>query len=68
MSYTVYRNYFDDANHPREVFAEGLTLEEAREICSDPETDSRTCEEHENIARTVRCGKWFCGYDGDGND
>lgn len=41
----------------------GLTLEEAQEHCSDPETSSRSCTDPELIALTEERGPWFDGYD-----
>jgi hypothetical protein len=46
MTYKIIRFYFDKENETRET---GLTLEEAREHCNDPDT----CEP----------GEWFDGYD-----
>ena len=61
MSYKIIR-FFQRDDVPKEVVATGLTLEEAQEHCHDPETNSRTCEESENVARTEQCGDWFDGY------
>jgi hypothetical protein len=41
----------------------GLTLDEAREHCRDPETSSRTCSLPENVKRTELHGPWFDGFD-----
>jgi len=41
----------------------GLTLDEAREHCRDPETSSRTCSLPENVRRTELHGPWFDGFD-----
>ena len=38
------------------VIKRGLTLEEAREHCSDPETSGSTCS---NLKKR---GQWFDGY------
>jgi len=60
-TYKIIRGY---ANHDdREVLATGLTLEEAREYCRDPETSSSTCTLPENVARTAARGPWFDRYD-----
>lgn len=62
-SETTYRiiRFFHDIG-VRETVARGLTLAEAREHCSDPETSSRTCTELENVRRTKEHGAWFDGY------
>ena len=39
------------------VIKKGLTLEEAREHCSDPETSGFTCSD------LNKRGQWFDGYD-----
>jgi hypothetical protein len=49
--------------YPSETIKRGLTLEEARKHCRDPETSSKTCTKPENIAITERMGPWFDGYD-----
>lgn len=41
----------------------GLTLEQARAHCKDPETSSRTCTSAEGLLRTERHGPWFDGYE-----
>lgn len=53
-TYYVKRFYRDCA---AEVIKEGLTLEEAREHCSNPETCSDTCSDGEGDK-----GPWFDGY------
>lgn len=62
MTYKIIRNYFDD-NVPRKVMAEGLTLEEAKEWCRDPESSSKTCQFGENAEHTDKYGEWFDGFD-----
>ena len=44
-TYRIVRLHKD--NYERPVLLQGLTLEEAQEHCSDPETSSSTCEEEE---------------------
>jgi len=61
MSYKILRFYQRDDVETEEI-ATGLTLEDAQEHCSDPETSSRTCKLPENVARTSACGEWFDGY------
>ena len=47
----------------RHVLLRGLTLEEAQEHCSDPETSSSTCEGETGKAYTERHGAWFDAYE-----
>jgi len=61
MSYKIVR-FFADINKPNRTVKRGLTLEEAREHCSDPETSSRTCTNATGRARTRKYGAWFEGY------
>lgn len=60
--YKIVRGYFDSRS-PRRTIARGLTLEEARAHCSDPETSSRTCTSAEGKRRTRTRGPWFDGYE-----
>lgn len=53
--------FFRDSDR-RNVIATGLSLEEARAHCSDPETSSSTCIGVNGKARTRRNGPWFDGY------
>ncbi len=41
----------------------GLTLEQARAHCKDPETSSATCTSPEGLRRTEMHGPWFDGYE-----
>jgi hypothetical protein len=50
-------------NHPKEFVKGGLTLEEAKEHCSDPETSYNTCTEDDKKAITEKMGPWFDGFD-----
>lgn len=59
MAYKIERLYFRGG---RRVIATGLTLEEARKHCANPETSSRTCTSSEGKARTKRQGPWFDSY------
>jgi hypothetical protein len=45
-----------------EVIMTGLTLDEAREHCQDPETSARTCTTYEGQLLTRTRGFWFDGY------
>jgi hypothetical protein len=62
MTYRIVRLYKDAATR-RRVIARGLTLEEARAHCSDPETSSSTATTRVAKARTARLGAWFDGYE-----
>ena len=59
-TYKIIRFYQGDTNS-RTVLS-GLTLEEAQEHCSDPETSSKTATKKQAIQRTKRQGPWFEGY------
>ena len=48
-TYKIVRFYAPHRNQPNETVRTGLTLEEAQEHCSDPETHLK--------------GEWFDGYD-----
>ena len=60
-TYKIVRMYKE--GHPSRTIKTGLTLEEAQEHCSDPETSSSTCTKSECKKRTRRMGEWFDGYD-----
>ena len=60
-TYRIVRLHKD--NNRRPVLLEGLTLEEAQEHCSDPETSASTCEEEEAKEYTERHGAWFDAYE-----
>lgn len=62
MSYNIVRHYFNRPGR-REVIATGLSLDEARAHCRDPNTSSSTCWTTSALARTRRCGPWFDGYE-----
>jgi len=50
-------------NSPRfRTITKGLTLEEARAWCHDPETSSRTCKSAYKRRYTREHGAWFDGY------
>ncbi len=61
MSYKIIR-FYQNEKHPKQVIARGLTLEEAKAHCDDPETCSKTCGEAEGVARTQEYGSWFDGW------
>ena len=52
--------YFDD--YPTRTIRKGLTLDKAREHCTDIQTSSSTCTNASGIARTKNKGAWFDGY------
>ena len=58
-TYKIVRNYFNGT--PRTI-ARGLTLEEAKAHCQDPETSSSTATSSAAKARTRRLGPWFDGF------
>lgn len=62
--YKIVRRYFNSNYRPRTI-ATGLTLEEAKAHCKDPEASSRTCTKAVNVRRTRDRGPWFDGYESD---
>ncbi len=58
--YKIIRFYFKG---DKSVIKRGLSLEEARKHCQDPETSSNTCEKASNVRHTKNRGPWFDGYD-----
>ena len=62
MSYKIVRMYFRPQGKRRTI-NRGLTLEEARAHCSDPETSSSTCTKSTGKRRTRMHGPWFDGYE-----
>ena len=59
--YKIVRMYF--YGHPRRTIRRGLTLEQAREHCRNPETSWRTATSYVARRRTQRMGEWFDGYE-----
>lgn len=59
-TYKIIRYYQDIGRE--DIVATGLTLEEAREHCNDPETSSETATGEVALARTKCFGPWFHGY------
>ena len=55
--------FYQNARPNRQVIKRGLTLEQARKHCKDPETSSRTATGAEAVDRTRRLGNWFDGYE-----
>ena len=60
-TYQITRRFRDDSCNNYTV-DEGLTLAEAQEHCSDPDTSSSTCGP-EGDALTEEKGPWFDSYD-----
>jgi hypothetical protein len=60
-TYKILRKFFN--GHDEIVIATGLTLEEARAHCKDPDTSSRTCTTEEGMNLTRDKGPWFDGYE-----
>jgi hypothetical protein len=61
---TTYRTvrFYKYADRRPRTLCRGLTLEEARRHCQDPESSSRTCTSGRGRLRTRRRGDWFDGY------
>lgn len=59
-TYRVVRFFAD--HDDQVVVASGLTLDEAIDHCSDPETSSVTATSAEGLKRTAKCGPWFEGF------
>jgi hypothetical protein len=60
-TYKIQRLYFNKPGQRRTIES-GLTLEQAQEHCSDPETSSSTCKTAKAKAITRRNGPWFDSY------
>ena len=60
-TYKIIRFY--QRSYDREVIVKGLTLEQAKEHCSDKETSSKTCTTPEGKERTALKGELFDGYE-----
>jgi hypothetical protein len=60
MMYKIVRFYQRDK--PSRVVKRGLTLDEAKEHCRDPETSSSTCTTPSRKAITRKNGPWFDGF------
>jgi len=58
QTYMIIRFY----EHSRpEILRKGLTLKQAQDYCSHPESSSTTAKSSEALARTEN-GAWFDGY------
>jgi len=60
MRYQIVRMYQN--KWQGRVIQSGLTLEEAKAHCSNPETSSKTCTSSKSKAITRRNGEWFDSY------
>lgn len=60
-TYEIVR-FCQNLKQENEVIDTGLSLEEAKEHCQDPETSSSTCTSEEGLARTEEFGDWFEGF------
>jgi len=58
MTYSVFCYFFDQ---PSVKIKSRLTLDQARKICDDPQTSSRTTDDQAMIKRWG-AGPWFYGY------
>lgn len=59
-TYRIVRKFFD--KHPDEEIATGLTLDEAKAHCGNPETSSTSCTTASAKAITEKMGPWFDAY------
>lgn len=59
MSYNIVRFY---QKGTKRVIATNLTLKEAKQHCTDPETSSRTATSSYAKNITAKHGAWFDGY------
>lgn len=60
-TFVVHRNYQRD-DIPKEVLKRGLTLEEARAHCEDPEAASKTAKSRVAVEATKHLGDWFDSF------
>lgn len=68
MPYKIVRVFRGDHRDPSRpwrtrVIVRGLTLDEARAWCSDPETSSSTATSAAARRRTKKYGPWFDGFE-----
>jgi hypothetical protein len=62
-TYKIVRKYLRQDVESQEIDS-GLSLEEAQEHCSDPETSYKTGTHREGLNRTEEFGPWFdCYYE-----
>jgi hypothetical protein len=60
-TYKIVR-FYQDESIDNEVIKTGLTLEEAKAHCADPESDSKTAKSSVAVVATARLGAWFDGW------
>ena len=61
-NYYIIRTFENDAI-PDQIIKTGLTLEQARAHCKDPETSYSTATSLDAVLRTKNFGVWFDGYE-----
>lgn len=61
MTYKIVR--FFAGSRPKRTIERGLTYEEAKEHCNNPETNSRTCTRSDRKRITKLYGPWFDGME-----
>lgn len=54
--------YFKAEQIPNKVIRTGLTWEEVKQHCQDPETCSDTCTSQGGMDCTAQYGGWFDGF------
>ena len=59
-TFKIVRSYFRGGKRTIDT---GLTLEEAKAHCADPETSSSTCISAVGQRRTRERGRWFDGFE-----
>tara|TARA_R110000824_G_scaffold78962_7_gene199076 strand:+ start:165 stop:374 length:210 start_codon:yes stop_codon:yes gene_type:complete len=63
-NYNIVRFYKDaPSGIRRRVIEYGVTLDQAKEHCGDPQTSSRTATKSSARRRTKIIGEWFDGYE-----
>lgn len=60
-TYSIVRFFERESVRPQ-TLKRGLSLDEAEEYCSDPETSSSTCTTTTAKECTAMNGQWFDGY------
>lgn len=59
-TYKIIRFVFNGKN---KIIKTGLSLEEARSHCNDPETSSSTAKSKKSLKITEEFGMWFDGFE-----
>ena len=60
QKFKIERSFFE--GYPDKTIKRGLTEEDARAWCNDPETSSATCKSKKAQAIFAKYGEWFDGY------